>query len=218
MVWEQLLTASGKDLDNIQPANSHFLFQLLLFIIIQYPMVHHLFCLKPLTGVPSVLGFIQYWYHSPWISAVKVIFHPPCIEWHWLGLRGDVWIFPTGQDLPLPSLLFHPPPDPPPSSYLCTFFSIVQIDVRIFKYALYCCILAPDIKPCHNFYIKLYSTPASYHYWESLCSVALHKCFILGHNYNGTKVLRQEHFPSLSILPRSMFGVRNNVSGWLKAK
>ena len=160
MVWEQLLTASGKDLDNIQPVNSHFLFQLLLFIIIQYPMVHHLFCLKPLTGVPSVLWFIltdpiplelALWRHP------KVIFHPPCIEWHWLGLRGDVWIFSTGQDLPLPPLLFHPPPDPPPSSYLCTFFSIVQINIRIFKYALYCCILAPDIKPCIKLYCAFYS-------------------------------------------------------------
>ena len=70
--------------------------------------------------------------------------------------RGDVWIFPTGQDLPLPALLFHPPPDPPPSSYLCTFFSIVQINIRILKYALYFCILAPDIEPCFNFCIKLY--------------------------------------------------------------
>ena len=189
-------------------------------------MVHRLFCLKPLTGVPLVLGFIltdpiplesALWRHP------KVIFHPPCIEWHWLGLRGDVWIFPTGQDLPLPALLFHPPPDPPPSSYLCTFFSIVQIDIRIFKYALYCCILAPDIKFCLNFCIKLYcafyscivsllriimfcSTTQMFHTWAR-------------HNCNGREILRKEHFPSLSSLSRSLFGVHSNcTSGWLKAK
>ena len=156
-------------------------------------MVHRLFCLKPLSAVPPVLGFILT-NPIPFESALrsakasKSNFSPPMYNMALTGSeRGDVWIFPTGQDLPLPPLLFHPPPDPPPSSYLCTFFSIVQINIRIFKYALCCCNLV-RFNFCINYIV--FSTPASYHYWELLCSVAQHKCFILG---QGKSAMEQKY-------------------------